>query len=223
MVGDAQERYNVEEFDVPSRLAVLQNLDKFDADFFTLHAKQAGALDPRIRMILEVSYEAIVDAGLNPSEIHGSNAACSSSFVALQQALLSIRAGICDAAIVASVNTLHDPMGSHCFHQLKMTSPDGKCKSFDASADGYVRAEALAAIYICKKQVAKRTYGTLVHAAINSDGYKEQGITFTSEICQEKVIRRVYSDIGLDPLEVDYIEAHGTGTKVGDPQEMTAV
>ncbi|CAG7734216.1 unnamed protein product, partial [Allacma fusca] len=69
----AQERYNVEEFDVPRRLAVLKNLDKFDADFFTLHARQAGALDPRIRMILEVSYEAIVDAGLNPSEIHGSN------------------------------------------------------------------------------------------------------------------------------------------------------
>ncbi|CAG7722244.1 unnamed protein product [Allacma fusca] len=279
MVGDANERYNVEEFDVPLRMAVLKDLDRFDSEFFTIHAKQAAAMDPRIKLLLEVSYEAILDAGINPIDIQGSNTgvfvascdgaagaigtrsrplekinmygmlgsvssmmanrlsytfnftgpsyvvdtACSSSFVALQQALLSIRAGICDAAIVASAHTHHDPVGSHCFHQLKMTSPDGKCKVFDASADGYVRSEAAVAIYICKKQVAKRTYGTLIHASINNDGYTEQGITFPSEVGQENAIRQVYTETGISPLEVDYIEAHGTGTKVGDPQEMSTI
>ncbi|CAG7831203.1 unnamed protein product, partial [Allacma fusca] len=149
--------------------------------------------------------------------------ACSSSSVALQQALLSIRNGLCDAAIVASAHTTHDPVGSHCFHQLQMTSPDGKCKVFDAAADGYVRAEAAVSIYICKKQVAKRAYATLVHATTNSDGYKEQGITFPSEIFQERVIRNVYTETGVNPLEVGYLEVHGTGTKVGDPQEMSAI
>ncbi|CAG7816374.1 unnamed protein product, partial [Allacma fusca] len=149
--------------------------------------------------------------------------ACSSSFFALQQALLSIRTGLCNSAIVASATTHHDAISSHCFHKLKMTSPDGKSKCFDASADGYVRAEAAVAIYICKKQVAKRSYCTVVHAVTNCDGYKEEGITFPSEIYQERAIRQVYKEAGVNPLDVGYIEAHGTGTKVGDPQEMKAV
>ncbi|CAG7786560.1 unnamed protein product, partial [Allacma fusca] len=275
----AQFRYNLEEFDVPTRMAILDDLDKFDAEFFTLHAKQAGALDSRIKLLLETTYEAIVDAGINPIEIQGSrtgvfvggadssaqavmsrcatpdkinkygllgnvgsmfsnrlsytfnltgpsysvDAACASSSVALHQALQSIRAGSCDAAIVASGTTHHDPLTSQCFHQLKMTSADGKCKPFDASADGYVRAEAAVALYICKRQVARRVYGTLVHSTTNNDGYKEEGITYPSQHLQEKVMRELYKDTGISPLEVDYIEAHGTGTKVGDPQELAAI
>ncbi|CAG7734024.1 unnamed protein product [Allacma fusca] len=275
----AQFRYNVEEFDVPTRMAILDNLDKFDAEFFSVHAKQAGALDSRIKLLLETTYEAIVDAGINPVEIQGSrtgvfvggadsttqgilsrstspdkinkygalgnvssmfanrlsyvfnlhgpsysvDTACSSSSIALHQALQAIRAGSCDAAIVASSTTHNDPMSSQCFHQLKMTSNDGKCKAFDASADGYVRAEAAVALYICKRQVARRVYSTLVHSTTNNDGYKEQGITYPSQHLQEKVMRQLYKDTGISPLEVDYIEAHGTGTKVGDPQELAAI
>ncbi|CAG7819206.1 unnamed protein product, partial [Allacma fusca] len=229
--------------------------------------------------MLETTYEAIVDAGINPVEIQGSrtgvfvsgsdgttlailsrstpadkinkyallgnagsmnanrlsytfnlngpsyvvDAACSSSSLAIHEALLSIRTGCCDAAIVAGATTHHDPMVSQYFHALQMTSEDGKCKSFDASADGYVRAEAAVAIYICKRQVARRAYGTLVHTTTNNDGYKEQGITFPSRILQESVIRQLYKDTGISPLEVDYIEAHGTGTKAGDPEELSAI
>ncbi|CAG7817653.1 unnamed protein product [Allacma fusca] len=149
--------------------------------------------------------------------------ACSASSVALQQALLNIRTGQCDAAIVGAAHLHHDPAATYMFHQLEMTNREGRCKVFDTSADGYVRSEAIVAIYICKKDMAKRSYATLVHAVTNNDGYKEQGITFPSVVLQERVIRRVYEDSGIDPLKVDYIEAHGTGTKVGDPEEMTAV
>ncbi|CAG7734709.1 unnamed protein product [Allacma fusca] len=271
------DRYNVDEYEVPSRLGVLKNLDKFDSEFFSVHAKQATILDPRIRFLLEVTYEAIIDAGINPVTIQGSktgvflggsegeagtiwkrsttkpnmygilgnvlsmmanrlsytfdfngpsyvvDTACSSSSVALQQALHAIRTGLCDAAIVAGAHIHHDPIASYCFHYLKMTSKDGKCKSFDASADGYVRAEAAVALYLCKKQNAKRSYATFVHAATNNDGYKEQGITFPCEKQQEVVIRQVYEECGISPNDVDYLEAHGTGTKVGDPEEMFAV
>ncbi|CAG7830489.1 unnamed protein product, partial [Allacma fusca] len=126
--------------------------------------------------------------------------ACSASSVALQQALLNIRTGQCDAALVAGAHLHHDPASTYMFQQLEMTSKDGKCKVFDASADGYVRAEAIVAIYICKKDVAKRSYATIVHAATNNDGYKEQGITFPSVVLQEKVIRQVYEESGVDPL-----------------------
>ncbi|CAG7822829.1 unnamed protein product [Allacma fusca] len=277
MCTDAHGRFNVEEFDMPTRLGALKQVDKFDAEFFSVHGKQSDVLDPRLRNLLEVTYEAIVDAGVNPATIKGSNTgvfvagsdseagfiwkrcntkpnsygvlgnalsmmsnrlsftfgftgpsyvvdtACSGSTVAFQQALHSIRTGLCDAAVVAGVQTHHDPISSYMFYHLEMTSKDGKSKVFDASADGYVRAEAAVSLYLCKKQHAKRSYCSIIHAATNNDGYKEQGITFPSEAQQEQVIRRVYDECGISPLQVDYIEAHGTGTKVGDPEEIAAV
>ncbi|CAG7720065.1 unnamed protein product [Allacma fusca] len=234
-------------------------------------------MDPRLRKLLEVSHEAIIDAGVLPKSLQGSNTgvfvaftdsdafpktkrskqrtnlygvlgnessmlanrlsytfdftgpclsintSCSSSSTAIHEALLSIRAGLCDAAIVAGAHCNFDPVVPSMFHGLELTSVDGKCKAFDAAADGYARAEATVAIYICKMRDAKRAYATLVHTAINNDGYKKEGITFPSEVQQENVIRKVYEEAGVDALEVDYVEAHGTGTKVGDPQELHAI
>ncbi|CAG7724597.1 unnamed protein product, partial [Allacma fusca] len=277
MVSDSHDRYLEHGLKMPSRMGVLNSLDKFDAEFFSIHPKQAMTLEPRIRKLLEVSHEAILDAGLNPKSIQGSNTgvfvatcdsesvaisrrsftnhnaysilgsttpmlasrisffydlhgpsfvldtACSSSGVAIHQAIQAIQTGMCDAAIVAGARLYHDAITGYMFHALDMTSADGKCKVFDAAADGYARSEAAVAIYICKKEVAKRAYATLVHVGINNDGYKDEGITFPSTIMQERVIRKVYQDIGLDPRKVEYFEAHGTGTKVGDPEELSAI
>ncbi|CAG7819363.1 unnamed protein product, partial [Allacma fusca] len=227
--------------------------------------------------LLEVGYEALIDAGVIPTSLQGSNigvfvaftnsdafsitkrskqrtnlygalgnessmlanrlsytfgftgpslginTSCSSSSTAIHEALLSIRMGLCDAAIVAGAHCNFDHVVPYMFHELELTSVDGKCKAFDAAADGYARAEAAVAIYISKLRDSKRAYATLVHTAINNDGYKKEGITFPSGVQQENVIRKVYEESGVDPLEVDYVEAHGTGTKVGDPQEIHAI
>ncbi|CAG7821119.1 unnamed protein product, partial [Allacma fusca] len=153
----------------------------------------------------------------------GINTSCSSSSTAIHEALLSIRMGLCDAAIVAGAHCNFDHVVPSMFHELELTSVDGKCKAFDAAADGYARAEAAVAIYISKLRDSKRAYATLVHTAINNDGYKKEGITFPSGVQQENVMRKVCEESSVDPLEVDYVEAHGTGTKVGDPQEIHAI
>lgn len=149
--------------------------------------------------------------------------ACSSSMYAMHQAISAIKSGHCDNAIVGGVNLLLKPNMSLQFHTLNMLSPDGKCKTFDASGDGYVRSEAVVSVLIQKSTVARRTYATIVGCKINADGYKDLGITYPSGNMQYKLIREMYDELGLDTAEVAYVEAHGTGTKVGDPQEMISI
>lgn len=102
-------------------------------------------------------------------------------------------------------------------------SLDGKCKSFDESANGYARSEAIAALFLEKAKNAKRIYATVVHAKTNCDGFKEQGITFPSSAMQRDLLQDFYNECGVPPSTVDMIEAHGTGTKIGDPEELNAV
>lgn len=104
-----------------------------------------------------------------------------------------------------------------------MLSTDGKCKAFDSSGNGYVRSETASVIYLQKASNAKRVYATVVNSKINTDGHKEQGITYPSGAMQNKLIRECYAEVGLDPNEVTYLETHGTGTKVGDPQELNSI
>lgn len=100
---------------------------------------------------------------------------------------------------------------------------DGRCKSFDESANGYARSEAVAVVFLQKAKDAKRIYATFVHAKTNCDGFKEQGITFPSSTMQATLLKEFYEEIGVPPSSLDYIEAHGTGTKVGDPEEVNAL
>ena len=104
-----------------------------------------------------------------------------------------------------------------------MLSPAGSCRSFDQSGDGYCRTEGIAAILIQRRSVAKRIYASVVHSKSNTDGYKEQGITFPGGDRQAVLLEEVYREAELDPSTVAYVETHGTGTKVGDPQEAYAI
>ncbi|XP_065226660.1 fatty acid synthase-like [Planococcus citri] len=277
MVTDDERRWPAGLFGLPLRTGKLKDIKHFDASFFGVHAKQAEVMDPQLRLLLEATYEAIVDAGVNPSAIRGSNTgvfigcstsesedfynreanrvngygltgccramfpnrvsytfdfkgpsyaidtACSSSLFGLQQALVAIRTGQCDAAIVGGCNLLLKPTSSLQFHKLSMLSPQGMCKAFDASGNGYVRSEAVVAIYLQKSSDAKRVYATVVNAKTNTDGAKEQGITFPSGACQKNLIQQVYAEANVNPADVAYVEAHGTGTKVGDPQEVNSI
>lgn len=149
--------------------------------------------------------------------------ACSSSSYALNQAMVAMRTGQCEAAIVGGINLVLNPATSLEYHRLNMLSIDGKCKAFDSSRSGYVRSEAAVVLYLQKYSDAKRVYATIVNSKTNSDGGKVQGITSPSGKMQNKLMREVYEEAEINPNDVAYVEAHGTGTAVGDPQELNSI
>lgn len=149
--------------------------------------------------------------------------ACSSSIIAVNHAFNDIISGKCDAAIVVGSNIVLRPLMSLQFLRLSMLAPDGKCKAFDKDATGYVRSDAVVSIFLQKEQQARRIYSYILNSSINTDGYTQEGITFPSSEMQYKLIQNVYNEININPNDVSYMEAHGTGTKAGDPQEISAI
>lgn len=137
--------------------------------------------------------------------------ACSSSMYALDLAFNAIRSGECDAALVCGANLQLHPLTTLNFQRLGVLADEGYCRPFDSNAAGYTRSDAIAAIFLQKSKDAKRTYAKLVYTQTNCDGYKEEGITFPSYVRQNKLLANFYSNIGLDPCKVDYVEAHATG------------
>ena len=150
-------------------------------------------------------------------------AACASSSGALNDAYYSMKLGLCDAAIVVGVNFEFDPYHEFFFCNLNMMSFTGKSKCFDISADGYAQGEACIVAFLQKKSDAKRVYLSFVSIGHNNDGFKEMGITYPSWQVQSKLISETVRKANLDPKDINYIEAHSTGTKVGDPIEMQAI
>ncbi|MEC7584149.1 MAG: SDR family NAD(P)-dependent oxidoreductase [Planctomycetota bacterium] len=152
--------------------------------------------------------------------------ACSGSLVAVHQAIQSLRSGECRAALAGGVNTLVDPLSSVGLCRARMLSPEGLCKSFDARADGYVRAEGCGLLLLMSVDDA-RAMGLPIKAiirgsAINQDG-RTSGLTVPHGPSQEAVIRSALIDAGLQADDIDYLEAHGTGTTLGDPIEIAAL
>lgn len=106
---------------------------------------------------------------------------------------------------------------------LGVLAQTGHCRPFDVSANGYCRAETISVVYLQKAKTAKRVYALFKHVKLNSDGFKEEGITYPSERLQTRLLTEFYNECGISPVNVEYIEAHGTGTKVGDPVEVNAI
>lgn len=152
--------------------------------------------------------------------------ACSSSLVALRSAVESIRAGSCDTAIVGGVNLLLSPMIYISFARAGMLSPTGRCRTFDAGADGYVRAEGVGALLLKPLSAAERD-GDHVHAVIRGSavnhGGKVNTLTTPNPNAQAELIVRAFEEGGVDPATVGYLEMHGTGTALGDPIEINGV
>lgn len=107
--------------------------------------------------------------------------------------------------------------------RLGVLAADGFCRPFDKNASGYVRSEAISVILLQKAKDAKRIYATVEYSKTNCDGYKLEGITYPSSHMQEKLLNEFYKDIELDPSTINYVEAHSTGTAVGDPEECAAI
>ncbi|ONI81662.1 type I polyketide synthase [Actinosynnema sp. ALI-1.44] len=152
--------------------------------------------------------------------------ACSSSLVAVHQAIQSLRAGESEVALAGGANLLLGAGVTATFDQMGVTSPDGLCKAFDASADGIARAEGAGVVVLKPLSAAvrdgDRVLAVLRGSAVNSDG-RSNGLTAPNPEAQQALLRTAYASAGVDPAEVDYIEAHGTGTLLGDPIEATAL
>ncbi len=152
--------------------------------------------------------------------------ACSSSLVALHEAIHSLRAKECNLALVGGVNLILIPDTTVYFAKLQALSPDGRCKAFDASANGYVRGEGAGAVVLKRLSAAIRDGDPIVAvirgSAINHDG-PSSGLTVPNGPAQQAVIRQALRDGNVDPSQIGYVEAHGTGTPLGDPIEMHAL
>ena len=263
--------------------AYIDNIDQFDAGFFRISPVEAQLLDPQQRLMLETSWRALEDAGIDPDTLMGSrtgvyagisnneyrglilgvsdtadpaaslytvtgtsfntaigrvafalglqgpaiavDTACSSSLVAVHQAVTGLQRGEADLALAGGVHAILSGRLLELRANAGMLAPDGRCKTFDAAANGYVRGEGCGILVLKRLSEAEadgdRIWGVIRGSALNQDG-ASPGLTVPSEPAQEQVIEAALLRAGLEPWEVDYVEAHGTGTPVGDPIEMQA-
>ena len=263
--------------------AYLDDLDRFDAAFFRISPVEAQLLDPQQRMMLETSWKALEDAGIDPERLQGTrtgvyagisnneyrglildrsmpegpaaslysvtgtsfntaigrvsfafgiegpalalDTACSSSLVAIHQAVTGLVRGEADLALAGGVHAILSRALLQMRAEAGMLSPDGRCATFDAAANGYVRGEGCGIVVLKRLEDAEadgdRIWAVVRGSALNQDG-ASPGLTVPSGPAQEKVIAAALQRAGLEPADVDYVEAHGTGTKVGDPIEAQA-
>jgi acyl transferase domain-containing protein/acyl-CoA synthetase (AMP-forming)/AMP-acid ligase II/aryl carrier-like protein len=260
----------------------LPDVAGFDHGFFHLSPREAEALDPQARLLLEVAWEALEDAGQDIpclagievgvfvgigntdyalAQLHGSDpdrigpyaytgsapslavgriahvlgfegpalavdTACSSSLVAVHLAAASLRAGDCAVALAGGVNLILAPAGHVSLGRLGALSAGGVCRPFDDGADGYLRGEGCGMVVLKPLAAARadgdRILALLLASAINHDG-RSSGLTVPSGPAQVRVIRRALHRAGLAPAAIGYLEAHGTGTPLGDPIEVRAL
>jgi acyl transferase domain-containing protein len=151
--------------------------------------------------------------------------ACSSSLVALHLAVQSLRRGECDLALVGGVNLILTPEVHISFSRGRMLARDGRCKTFDAQADGYVRSEGCVVVVLRRAgdlRAGERARALVRGSAINQDG-RSGGLTAPNGPAQEAVIAAALADARVAATDVGYVEAHGTGTPLGDPIEVHAL
>ena len=254
----------------------VDEIDKFDARFFRIAPIEARMLDPRQRMLLETSWQALEDAGVDSDRLRGSRTGiyvglasseyrdlmksgergvsylgtatsmtvgrvayhlglegpavpvelnCASSLIAAHQAVMALRYGEVDQALVGGVNTLLSPAVTREMAELGMLSRHGQCKAFDASADGFVRSEGCGMLVLKRLDEAEadgdRIWGVIRGSAVNQNG-ASAGPTTPNGQAQQRVIETALSRANMAPAAVDYLEAHGAGSALGDPIEVQA-
>jgi acyl transferase domain-containing protein/SAM-dependent methyltransferase len=260
----------------------IKDIDKFDANFFGISPREAARMDVQQRIILEVAFEALEDAGLPLETLSGQpvgvflgmssfdyaliqtgfrdrgaidvytntggalsiaanrisyclnfkgpsavlDTACSSALTAVHVACQSLWRKECTAALVGGIHILITPGPYIGFNKLNMLSADGRCKAFDAKANGFVRSEGAGMVVLkpLSQAVADgdRPYAVILSTALNQDG-RTSGLTVPSQASQETLVRQALWQARVAPAEVQFVEAHGTGTLVGDPIEARAL
>ncbi|MFJ8106832.1 SDR family NAD(P)-dependent oxidoreductase [Streptomyces sp. NPDC096132] len=154
------------------------------------------------------------------------DSACSSSLVAVHLACRSLRSRECDTALAAGVNVLLSPAVTASFEQADALAADGRCKPFDAAADGFTRGEGCGVVVLRRLADARRdgdrVLAVIRGTAVNQDG-RSAGLMAPNPAAQEALLRDALRDARVDAADVDYVEAHGTGTLLGDPIEAAAL
>lgn len=252
----------------------------FDADFFGITPREAEAMDPQQRMLLEVAWEALEHAGIAPDSLSGTrtgvvmglsswdytivnierraeidayvstgnphstavgriayllglrgpavavDTACSSSLVSIHLACQSLRLRESDLALAGGVQLSLSPFTGIALSKWSALSPQGRCKTFDAGADGFVRGEGCGVVVLKRLSDAlrdgDRVLAVVRGSAINQDG-RSNGLTAPNALAQRDVITDALRVGGIAPETVNYVEAHGTGTVLGDPIEFEAL
>ncbi len=262
--------------------AFLDDVDKFDADFFGIAPREARELDPQQRLLLETSWAAMEDSGIPRQSWEGSrtgvftgvlamdyavlhaktagvgsinpyyasgkefsfgagriaytfglhgpclmlNTACSSSLMAVHLGCQSLRNGECDAALAGGVNLMLAPELSVFMSKIDALSPTGVCRPFDTAADGVVRGEGCAVVVLKRYTDAvadrDRIWAVVKGSAVNHDG-RSAGLTAPNAAAQQMLLRSALDNARVDPADIDYVEAHCTGTPLGDPLEVSAL
>ncbi|MFH8973380.1 beta-ketoacyl synthase N-terminal-like domain-containing protein, partial [Streptomyces sp. NPDC017890] len=255
----------------------LDDVDHFDPAFFGISPREAAALDPQQRLMLELAWEGLEDAGIVPATLDGTavgaflgvtshdyamlsrgrrshhtltgthramianrvshtlglrgpsvtvDAAQASSLVAVHMAAESVRRGESPLALAGGVHLNLDPESAADVAEFGALSPDGRCYTFDARANGYVRGEGGGIVVLkpLSRAVADgdTVYGVVAGSAVNNDG-GGRSLTTPDPRGQEAVLRLAQERAGVAPGDVQYVELHGTGTAVGDPVEADAL
>ena len=279
------DRYYDPDPDAPGKMntrrgGFIHGMDHFDAEFFGISPREAISMDPQHRLLLEVAWETLEYAGINPRTLSGSqtgvfvgicnsdyfqlmnrntdaidaylatgsahsiasgrisyalnlggpsisvDTACSSSLVAVHLACQSLRLGECRLALAGGVNVIATPETTITLSKSHLMAPDGRCKTFDQTADGFVRSEGCGLVALKKLSDAQADGDTIMAVilgtATNQDG-RSGGIAAPNGPAQTTVIQRALKNAKLSPADIDYIEAHGTGTALGDPIEVLAL
>jgi 3-oxoacyl-(acyl-carrier-protein) synthase/acyl carrier protein len=152
-----------------------------------------------------------------------SNTACSSSLIAVHYAAKDIEDGRVDYAIAGGVNMIWGNGFTSYMRNSGFLSKDDRCKAFDNSANGYVRAEGGGLVLLVNKNLANTYYAELLGSSINQNGGRSQIISAPHPDAQSELIMDACKDAAIAPQDISYVECHGTGTKIGDPIEISAI
>jgi len=285
-----KERWDIDKFydpepGTPGKMSTrwggfLEQVDQFEPSFFGISPREVERMDPQQRLVLEVAWESLENAGIAPSKLSGSQTgvfialgnydycrllskdlslvnaydgtgntlsiaanrlsyilnlrgpsvlietACSSSLVALHFACRSLQSGESNLCLVGGASLMLSPEPFITYSHARMMAADGRCKTFDASADGYVRGEGCGVVVLKRLSDAVRDEDNIMAVikgtAVNQDGLSN-GLTAPNGPSQQAVIRQALENAGVMPAEISYVEAHGTGTSLGDPIEVKSL
>ena len=262
--------------------AFIDDVDRFDPQFFEISPREAMSMDPQQRLLLEVTWEALENGGIAPQSLRGSqtgvfmgvcfddyakfnvksvdttridaydalgnfrsvaagrisyflglhgptmqlDTTCSSALLGVHLACQSLRNRESNIALAGGVNLMLEPGTTVGFSKLKALSPDGRCKTFDATANGYARGEGCGVV-VLKRLSDAIADGDLIHglvrgSAANHDG-RSNGLTAPNGSAQEALLHQALNNAKVKPHQIQYVEAHGTGTSLGDPIEVSAL